>query len=239
MPHHTCQRAASRDELTLLREWFASAPTTASRWKQGAQNALVLWAASLLGFVVVWLCAAWLARRLAGIDYGLHSAAAPWLLGIATTLCTVYAVGSSVLWLKRWKDYRPSLAADIARAQVIEEHYAFDAVRRFQEPEHGGLIYFLRATDGRVLTLDDDLGRDIGLRGGDSLTSGGTPMSKLVIIRAPETGWVISKTFSGEPLELPAPVELNAAPQQWPETEAYCDIPWSQLENVLGPTTKR
>ncbi|PTT77797.1 hypothetical protein DBR42_24675 [Pelomonas sp. HMWF004] len=239
MPHRTHQRIASANELAFLRDHLAGTPTTALRWRRGAGNALVLWAVSLLGFVIVWSAAAWLAYRIAGIDCGLHSAVAPWLLGIATPLCAVYAVGSSVLWISRCKDYRSSLAADIAAAQVIEEHYVFDAARQFREPEHGGLIYFLRATDGRVLTLDGDPGRSLDDQDDDPLISSCRPMPKLILVRAPQTGGVISRTFSGEPLELSDPIELHAPPEQWPETEAYCGIPWPQLERMLGKPTKR
>jgi hypothetical protein len=235
MPHHTLQRTASQDEQAFLRERLARAPTTASRWRQGAASALVTWAVSLLGFVVVWLITAGLARRFAHIDYGLHSTAAPWLLSTATLLCATYAIGSSVLWVQRWKDYRPSLVTDIAVAQVIEEHYAFDAIQRFQEPEHGGLIYFLRTTEGRVLTLYDHESSDLGAQEGDPLGSTFKPMSRLVMVRAPQTGWVISTNFSGEQLDPGDPIELAASHKRWPETEEYCSIPWAELESVLGP----
>ena len=179
----------------MLQQWLANAPTTASRWRRGTGHALTLWAASLLGFVILWLIGAWLARRLAGIDYGLGSAVAPWLLCIATPLCAVYAIGSSVLWVKRWKDYRPSLVADVVAAQVIEEHYIFDAIQRFQEPEHGGLIYFLRTSDGRVLTLHDHESAAVDAHQDDPLTTSFRPASMLVMVRAPRSGWVLSKAF--------------------------------------------
>jgi hypothetical protein len=239
MPHHTLQRAASRDEQAFLQTQLASATTTASRWWQGAQNALVLWAVSLLGFLVMWLCTAWLARRLAGIDLGLHSAVAPWVLGIATLLCAAYAIGSSVLWVRRWKDHRPSLLSDLAGAQVSEEHYAFDAVQRFQEPEHGGLIYFLRTAGGRVLTLHDHDSAGRGAQEGDPLASSFKPMSRLVMVRAPRTGWIISSTFYGEPLEAGQPIELTVSPERWPKTDEYCSIPWAELQSTLGATHKR
>lgn len=234
MPTNTVTRKASTAEQACSRDWLSNAATTTRRWRNGVENGLVLWAFSLLCFVIVWWIAAGLARRFADVDYGLRSAAAPWILGIATLLCAAYAVGSSMLWIKRWKDRRPSLAADVAAAQVIEEHYAFNAVMRFQEPEHGALIYFLHTTEDRVLTLYDYESSELGAQEGDPLSSSFRPMSKLVMVRLPQTGWVISRTFSGEPLEAADPIELAAPPEQWPEDDAYCGIPWSQLESVLG-----
>ena len=40
-------------------------------------------------------------------------------------------------------------------------------------------------------------------------------------------------------MDIPDPVDLDAAPEHWPETETYCAIPWSQLISVLGPAEKR
>jgi len=197
-------------------------------------NALVLWSASLLGLVIVWLVCAWLARKLFDANIGLHSSAAVWVLGVAIPLLAMYAVISSVRWVKAWKDCRHLLRADIAEALVIEEHYTFTAAKRFQEPEHGGLIYFLRTEEGEVLTLFDHESQDLGIQGGDPLSSSFQPRTDLVMVRAPLTAFVLSKTFSGEQLETGDPEELAADPRQWPESEALCSIPWDELEAKLG-----
>ena len=235
MPNHTIQRSATAEEQAFLQALLSKATTKMGRWRQGLENALVLWAVSLLGCVIVWLICAGLTRWLFSVDYGFRSPAAPWILGIATPLCGAYAAFSSVRWVRRWKDMRPSLNADLVAAQVVEEHYVFNAAKRFQEPEHGGLIYFLRTPDDRALTLYDPESQDLGVQDEDPLTSSFKPMSRLVMVRAPETGFVISMTFSGDPLDAGEPIELTLPPEQWPETEQYCDIPWPELETVLGP----
>jgi hypothetical protein len=235
MSSHTIRRPATTEELALLQTLLGNAATTARRWRAGLENALVLWAFSLLIIVVAWLTVAWLVRRALGIDFGLQSPAAIWILGFATPACAAYAVFSSVRWVMGWKEVRPLLRADLAAAEVVEEHYIFDAAKRFQEPEHGGLFYFLRTPQGQVLTLYDPESQDLAMRDEAPFASSLKPSSRLVMVRAPETGWVISKAFTGEPLEVGDPVELDAAPERWPENEQYCSIPWSQLEAVLGP----
>jgi hypothetical protein len=235
MTGHTFQRNATAEEQARLQGLLDQAPSTARRWRLGAESALVGWAASLLGIVVVWLGTAWLARKLLGVDYGLHSATALWVVGIAAPLCAALAVRGSVRWVKRGQDRRPALRADLAAAQVVEEHLVFDAAKRFQEQEHGGLLYLLRTVEGRVFTLHDPESQELGMQDGDPLASGFRPMSRLAMVRAPQSGFVISQTFSGEPLSLGEPIVLDVGPEQWPESEAYCSIPWAELETVLGP----
>lgn len=235
MHSHVVRRPATEAEHAALKKMLANAAKTSRRWKQGIENALVLWAASLLGLVVIWLAFAWLGRKLFEVEFGLHSSAMVWVLGVATPLCAAYAALSSVRWIRGWTDYCPLLRADIEGAQVLEEHYVFTEATRFQEPEHGGLIYFLRTAEDKVLALFDYESQELGTRGGDPLKSSFRPKAKLVMIRAPKAAFVISKVFSGEALEVGDPIDLAVAPKEWPKSESYCNIPWAELEARLGP----
>lgn len=234
MPSRVIQRVATSAELAFLKRTLRDAPTNARRWKQGAENALVLWAVSLLGLVVTWLASAWVVCKLFSVDFGFHSPAAVWVLGIGTPICAFYAGMSSTRWIRSWKDYRPLLQADIAARQVIEEHYSLTSAKRFQEPEHGGLIYFFRTAEDKVLTLFDHESQDLGVQGGNPLESSFAPRSELVMVRAPKTGFVIDKAFAGARLEAGEPVEISVGPEQWPESECYVSIPWPELELRLG-----
>lgn len=234
MPSHIIQRPATEAEQAFLRETYAKAPTTARRRKLGIENALVMWASSLLAIVVIWLGIAWLARKLFDVDFGLRSSAAVWIWGAAILLTAIFAIISSVRWILDWKDHRPLLQADIDAAQVAEEHYLFTAAKRFQESEYGGFIYFLRTADYKVFTLFDHESQDLGAQGGDPLKSSFVPRSSLIMVKAPRSDWVISKSFSGEVLEAGNPIELVLSPKEWPESERYCDIPWAELEARAG-----
>lgn len=234
MPSRIVQRPATEAEQTFLRETLAKAPTAARRWKQGVENALVMWAASLLATVVIWLGFAWLARKLSDADFGTRGPAAIWIWGVAILLTAVFAVVSSVRWISGWKDYRPELQADIDAALVAEEHYVFIEAKRFQEQEHGGFIYFLRTVDNKVFTLFDHESQDLALQGDDPLKSRFVPKSALVMVKAPRADWVISKNFSGEVLEAGETMDLDLDPKEWPESESYCNIPWAELEARAG-----
>lgn len=235
MPSQVIQRQTTDSEQASLAEMLSGAPTTGRRWKDALENTLVMWAVSLLGIVAIWLAFAWVGRKFFGAEFGLQSSAAIWILGISTPLCAIYAAVSTALWIKGLTDYRPLLRADIQLGQVSEEHYVFTQALRFQEPEHGWLIYFLRTVEDKVLVLDDRESRDLWVQEREPAMSSFRPQEKLVLIRAPRTGSVISRTFSGKALEVGDPIELACPPEEWPQSESYCNIPWDELKARLGP----
>lgn len=239
MSHDVVERTATTAELTFLQERLDNAPTTGYRWKQGAESALVFWASSLLGLCVIWLALAWLGQKLFEVDYGLRSPAALWIWSIAIPLCAVLGVVSSIRWLQGWRDYRPLLRSDISNALVAEEHYVFSESKRFQEPEHGGFLYFLRIDKDRSLVLFDHESQDLGVQGDDPLKSSFSPQSRLIMVRAPHSRFVISTTFSGESLATGDPLPLELDPSEWPEQETLCDIPWAELETKFGPALEK
>jgi hypothetical protein len=235
MPSKTTERVATVAELERLREMLRTAPGKAHAWKQGAENALVLWAVLMLGLVLAWQGLAWAARRLFHVQIGWASAGSLWVIAIGAAVCASYAVISSYRWVKGWRhDYRPALREDVENGRISEEQYNFIAAKRFQEPEHGGLMYFMRTEDGRVFTLYDRESQNRGVQDEDPLKSSFQPYSQLLIMRAPRTRFILNTVFSGAPLDAGALVPLAVDPKKWPEAEEYCDIPWEELNRRLG-----
>jgi hypothetical protein len=87
------------------------------------------------------------------------------------------------------------------------------------------------------MTLFDHESQDFGVQDADPLKSSFVPRENLVMVRAPRTRFVVSQTFSGPPLDAGDPIELTADPKDWPESETYCDIPWTELRARLGTQT--
>lgn len=225
------QTPAERDELERM---LALAPTSARRVREGLGNLLLLWAFALLLVVVLWWVLAWLMRKLTGVDYGWQSPVSVWVWGLVLPLCAAYASVSTWRWLRGWRDMRPDLRADLAAGTVQEERHRFEEVRRFQEPEHGGLIYFFRTADSQVFVFYDAESQDRGVQEQDPLASSFVPMSDLALVRAPRSGFVLHRTFSGGVLDAGEPAPLQLEPSDWPEHEAFCDIPWDRLDARLG-----
>ncbi|HWY26236.1 MAG TPA: hypothetical protein VNX47_15030 [Nevskia sp.] len=224
----------SPGEREFLENSLKRAPGLAKRWTSGFGNALVLWAGSLLLLVLTWKLVAWLIRLASGFDFGPKSPFAIWFVIVVAPLCAIFAVISSLRWVRRWSDPRPQLRADLDRGQVLEEHYRFTAVKRFQEQEHGGLMYFFLTDDDKVFVRFDHESQDLGVQDKDPLSSTFQARSELLLIRAPNTRYIINEQVSGDLFDASAPLDLTEAPQRWPEQEAYCDIPWNELETRLS-----
>lgn len=58
---------------------------------------------------------------------------------------------STLRWIKPLSARRQMLAADLTAGVVLEERLIFVAAMCFQEPDHDGLIYFLRTADDQVI----------------------------------------------------------------------------------------
>lgn len=223
--------AAERQELTQIAEAVGG---PFARSMVAARHFGLSWAGSVLIVFVVWLSVAWPARLMGGLDVGLQSPYAPWIFVLGVPLCAAYALVSTVLSMRQRRDLRPALRADLDNGNATEESYRFTAARRFQEPEHGGLIYFLHTDDDRVFVLYDTESQDLGARGANPLTSRFAPKSELRVVRAPSSAIVLGKSFAGEVLDAGEPLELGLPPKEWPESEAYYDVPWTELEARLA-----
>jgi hypothetical protein len=182
--------------------------------------------------------AAWLARRFSGLDVGWQSPHALWIAAGGAAGSAAFAARAARSWFASQSDGRTGFARDLELGLVVDETYALTAAKRFREPEHGGLMYFLRTDDEQVLVLFDYESQDLGVNGGDPLQSSFRPRTKLTIARAPTTRVVLSTSFDGPELALGVPLELAAGPEQWPESGELCTVPWGALERHFGPAKK-
>lgn len=229
------ERPMSAAERAHLEESLRRAATGLRRWKEGAENTLVLWSASMLLLFLVWAGLAWLARTLFHWDIGWrNNPSALGVLAIAALASAVLAVVSSVRWIKGWQDIRPALRADLDGGQVVDERYQFVAAKRFREQHHGGVLYFLRTSDDKVLVLFDHESQDLAVNDKDPMSSTFRTHTDLLMVRAPNTNFVIRKEFSGAPLDPGELHNIDDAPEKWPEDESLSNIPWDDLERYFS-----
>lgn len=236
MPAQIAERSCTIDERAELERILSSMPSPARRWALGAANAIVMWSVLMLGVVIVWLLLAWVARKFAAVEFGWDSPHAQWVLGLGTLVAAAIALVSSVRWVRRWQSPASALRRDLAGGKVLEEHYRFSAAKRFQEPEHGGLLYCLRTADDRVLVLFDHESQDLGVEGQDPLKSSFSPRAELLLARAPRTRLVLGRHFCGAVLDAGAPLELTARPSRWPDPDECSKYKWDDLEKRLAST---
>lgn len=229
------ERDISPSEREFMLEFLERSPTRARRWMQGLANSLVVWAACCGVLLFVWSIIRWLLRPFVHRDLGWHSDTMLVILPGIVLFAIVVSIVSAVSWVRSWRDIRPLVRADLQAGRVVEEHYVFTEALRFQEQEHGGLIYFLRIAGDRALTLYDHESQDLGVQGRDPLSSSFRPTTQLVMMRAPNTRQVLDKRFSGIPLDCGDPLVLELDPKLWPESEELCEIPWRELRIRLSP----
>ncbi len=235
MSNRNRKRQMTDAERLYLERLLRNAPTEWRRWKEGAENALVLWAAGMLLIFVVSLAISWLGKTI------FHTVIADtgfWVLGVSIPGCAVWAIVSSVRWVRKWPDNRDDLRADLQAGLVSEEYHQFDAAKRFEELEHGGMIYFLRTIKNKVFVLYDRESQELGIDGQDPLSSSFCPRAELLVVRAPRSRFVISREFSGGMLDAGLPRALALEPDHWPEHEAYCKVPWPELDAHFSEVRK-
>lgn len=228
MNNKTHRRTMNQEERAFLETLLRNAP---ARWKVAAENIVVLWATSMLAFVLCWAVVGWIGRVAFAVNIGWKSPFAPLVLLIGGAGITILSVLSTVRWLKSRPDYIALVRTDLAENSVLQEELQFVEAKVLQEPEHGGLMYFFRTPDDRVFVIYDHESQDLGARGEDPHTSSFQPREHLSLVRAPTSRVPISRSFSGPVLTAGDIMEMAAHPKLWPAPDEFCDVVWHELEN--------
>jgi hypothetical protein len=218
-----------RLELAKIRESIGGRP---GPLRDALGNAVVLAAGLTIAGFIVWRICRWAAHKFAGIQFEPDTTL--WVVGSFTLASCLYAVFSSGRRYRKFSASRKALNENLAADLVTEERLEFSAARRFQEPEHGGLFYFLRTHDDKVFVLYDRESQDLGVQDLDPLASGLVPRSNLTIVRTPPGRYVITQDFSDEPIEVGPPAVLGISPARWPEDAEFFDCPWNELDQRLA-----
>lgn len=218
----------TQEERAFLEGLLRNAP---ARWKVAAENMVVLWACSMLVFVLCWAVIGWIGRVAFAVNIVWEAPFAPFVLLVSGVGVTFLSILSTVRWLKSSPNYRALVRTDLAENSVLEEELQFVEAKVLQESEHGGLMYFFRTSDDRVFVIYDHESQDLGAGGEDPHTSAFQPRAQLSLVRAPISRVPISKNFSGPPLAAGDVMELAVDPKLWPVPDEFCDVAWRELEN--------
>src|ERR1700749_3159627 len=107
----TSDRAMTEDERAFLQRLLRDAPP---RWKSGLGNAVVLWATSLLLFVLGWSAVGWIGRIAFDLELDWETSIGRWMLVAGVLSCACYAIYSTIRWLRSARDYRRLARLDLA-----------------------------------------------------------------------------------------------------------------------------
>lgn len=178
--------------------------------------------------ILGWLAVAWLVRMALDTEIGWHRAVARWVISICGLVAALYVVGRNVVSRTGDKDRVLKIETDLKSGLVIEKDYEITAAKRMQE--HPDFIDFRRTVGDKVLVLYDAESQQRGVVDEIPKSSSFRPSSRLTMVRAPHTGYVLNKVFSGGPLDAGDPLDLVAPVKSWPWDEEFCDVPWNDLE---------
>ena len=227
------EREQTAAEKAYLEDLFSKLPTGRRRTKEAIENFFVMLAVLTLLGVLIWAGIGWLAQKIADIGIGWSSEYAISIVISVVVVAAIYSAYSTTRWMKSWPDSRQDVRDDLEAGLVSEEQLTILEAKVLQEPEHGGLIYFLRSDDDRVLVLYDRESLDLAMADEDPMGSSFEPQRNVTIIKAPHSGFTIKTSFSGENIDIHGPTEMTASPDKWPDDEEYSPIPWAQIERQL------
>jgi hypothetical protein len=231
MPASINNRPFTELENIELQRVLNQLPARFARVKMAVANVVVLWAASLLATILVWWIISAAARAMLGASIGWNSDYGVAILSVCILLCGSYAGVSTYRWMRGRTDLVPQVRDDLAANRASEEHYEFSEAMRLQEPEHGGLLYFMKSSTGKTFVHYDTASQDLGAQGEEPLDSPFIPRAHLKIVRAPKSRIALSVEFAGPALPVTAPKELLAPPEEWPVPDEYCEVEWSRIES--------
>lgn len=181
---------------------------------------------------LAWTATSWLLRAL--LDVTWTAAVQPWVLPVAAAGSLLVAASLCLGTFGRLRRHRGRLREDLDVGLVSAAHYRITAVKCFREPEHGGLLYFLRTGKDDVLVLYEPQGPQSGSSRTAAPRGGLAVGQDLELVRAPRSQITLARRFSGAALPVPAALALTLPPDRWPEDESLCAVPWDHLERYLA-----
>lgn len=181
---------------------------------------------------LAWMATSWLLRVL--LDVAWTAAVQPWVLPLAAAGSLLVAAILFLGTLLRLRKHRSKLLEDLDVGLVNAAQYSITAVKCFREPEHGGLLYFLRTGNDDVLVLHDQQSLQSGASRKAPQRRDLAVSQNLELVRAPRSQITLARRFSGAALPVPVALTLTLPPDRWPEDESLCPVPWDRLERYLS-----
>ena len=123
------------------------------------------------------------------------------------------------------------LRRDIESGEVDELVLDIAEAKAFREPEHGGLMYFLRLGDGRVFFDSRGGIADAGWdRQPEIIPEADIPRQSLHLLYGPFRGRLLGSRFSGPAVHPVSVSIMKASPDYWPAPGTFRKTAWSEIE---------
>lgn len=218
-------------ERQFLQEVLEKLPDKNTRCREAVENAIVMFFAILLGLLLVWLFISWVVNAVFATNIGFKSDFVLPVVGMLMLVSFIFSVKSTLKWMKSWVNLKPKIVEDLKSNQTQEQNLTIIDAKRFEEPEHGGLIYFLKVK-GKLdsYVIYDNESQNLGAQGKEPFDSKFRVKRHLKIVTAPISQWIIESRFSGQEITIDETAEIWIHPKNWAEPDSWCNIPWDELE---------
>jgi len=218
------KRASSADELDYLHHLLREAASPRKRLLKAILNFFVLWGALLLGLLFASGVLSYLAT---GNELLTSILSFSGLREVAIVISASFALLSTYRWLKAWENPYPDILQDINDKKVIVETYVVQDMCRFQEPELGGFIYFLKVSEQAVFVIYDY----------QSQTENDAVFlvkRNMQLSLAPHCKKQLGQEWQGDDIFVSATYPLTLPPENWPQPETWLSVEWSQLPSFFS-----
>lgn len=218
-------RAMNSDERHHLTYLLKQVMSPRKRLLKAILNSFVIWGFLLVVLLLFAGVISYLAQYSVLISSLLNF---PYLEPLMIISSAVYALFCSYQWLQVTENAYPVILQDIEAGEVIDECYHVQQVCRFQEPELGGFIYFLKISAQDIFVIYDYQSQ------GDH-NSNFVLKTQLTLARSPQSNYQLMHYFSGEKISISETYPLTVAPEKWPVADNWLSLPWSQLPLTFSP----
>ena len=184
--------------------------------------------------VVVWLLLNWLIGLISSLDFGWNSDSRNYILWPIVGFSYLYFFVVVAKSCRPSTKTREALKKDLAERIVKVSEYPITGVKIFEEPEHGGYIYFVRTFDNKVMALFDSESQDLSIDDKDPSDSSYKIREKLKITRAPNANIIVDEQFYGDIVTTPEIKVFTANTEAWPEHAEFVKCKWEHIDAKYG-----
>jgi hypothetical protein len=192
-----------------------------------------------LVLVLIWIFINWLLGFIITFDFGWNSQYRNYILW------PIVGLSYSWLFFEVAKTCGPNSQTKQALKKDLEvkvlkvSEYPIYEVKFFEEPEHGGFIYFVRTSGDKVLALFDSESQDLSIDDQDPKDSSYKIRNVLKISKAPNSNIIVGEQFSGEPVQIPELEVFTANTKIWPKHADFVKCKWENISaKYVAKSTK-
>lgn len=244
--HSSHLKPMTEPQQRYLKQALSTLPTPKKQTLKAALNTAVFWVFISVGLCVLWFISSLIIAAIVDLDIGISSSYSTFIFSAIIMLAGLFAINSTRKWLRESGSLYSLIQSDLTLKSIKEENYKVLGIKCFKEPEHNGLIYFLKlAASPTLQTESDSLIEDkIRVIYDYESQSKSIESQRLLIVKSSLTiligvhsDIVLENNFSGTVMTQIDHFDLTIPPERWPSPDSWLSADWQSLETSYAPIT--